>query len=209
MDGLLINSEPFWKDAEVDVFSTLGVPLTYDMCYQTVGLRIDEVVQYWHDLYPWGSKSLQQVEDEIVGAVIDLINHKGQAMEGVHEIIQFFNNKNLPLAVASSSYFRLIDAALTKLNIKHHFQVIHSAEAEAYGKPHPAIFITTAQQLGVSPTECLVLEDSLNGVIAARAARMTVVAVPEERKSEFSIAHLVLDSLIDFGEADWERCNSL
>ena len=75
---------------------------------------------------------------------------------------------------------------------------VHSAEFEPYGKPHPGVFLTAAASLGMEPSRCLVFEDSTVGVIAARAASMSVVAVPtpEDRsEAEFLLADLVLDSL--------------
>jgi sugar-phosphatase len=106
----------------------------------------------------------------------------------------------LQLAVASSSPPRLIEASLARLGLRDHFTEIVSAESEPYGKPHPAVFLTTAARLGVAPTECLVFEDSLNGLVAAKAARMICVAVPERVDPRFAFADLVLPSLEAFDD---------
>jgi len=82
---------------------------------------------------------------------------------------------------------------------------LHSAEFEPYGKPHPGVFLTAAAALGVAPDRCLVLEDSAAGVLAAKAGRMTVVAVPtpsDRKLAVFLLADLLLDSLEDLSE-DW------
>jgi beta-phosphoglucomutase-like phosphatase (HAD superfamily) len=87
----------------------------------------------------------------------------------------------------------VIAAALAPLGVT--LDVIVSAEHERYGKPHPAVILTTAERLGVAPTECVVLEDSVNGVIAAKAARALCIAVPEHEDPRFAIADRVLRSL--------------
>lgn len=197
MDGLLINSEPFWQAAEIEIFETVGISLTVPMCHQTMGLRIDEVVKYWYDQYTWKTPSLKAIEEQIIDRVIQKIQTHGQAMKGVYKLLDFFYKNDYPLALASSSYYRIIYTVLEKLKIRSYFEVIYSAESEIYGKPHPGIFITAAQKLGVSPLDCLVFEDSFNGVLAAKAARMMVVAVPEIQDKRFVIADRIVDSLAD------------
>ena len=103
----------------------------------------------------------------------------------------------LKVAVASSSSEELIAAALDRLGLRG-LDAVRSAAPETYGKPHPAVLLSTARELGLDPTACVVLEDSLNGVIAAKAARMRCVAVPEADQLEdprFAIADVRLPSL--------------
>ena len=106
--------------------------------------------------------------------------------------------------MASSTPLALIHRCLDHFGIRDRFVVIATAADEAYGKPHPAVFLTAAQRLGVSASSCLVFEDSSAGVLAAKAARMACVAVPtpeERHRPEFAIADLVLDSLSALSEA--------
>lgn len=203
MDGLLIDSEPIWREAEKIIFSEVNITLTDEMCFTTVGLRIDEVVEHWYSKFPWENPTKEIIKNKIIDKVIELILEKGEILPGVMETIQYFHSKYFPLAIASASSQRIIDAVTEKLQIKKYFSIIHSAEFEEYGKPHPAVFISTAKKLNVHPTNCLVFEDSVNGVIAAKAARMKVIAVPEPIHYEdkrFSIADLRLKSLKDFKE---------
>ena len=104
------------------------------------------------------------------------------------------------MAIASSSYLKIIEAVVKRLKLKGFFDVIYSAEFEKYGKPNPGTFLTTAEKLGVSPMKCLVFEDSLNGVIAAKAARMITIAVPEFDNPKFIIADKILNSLEEWNE---------
>src|SRR6185369_2179050 len=151
---------------------------------KTMGLRVDEVVQHWFDLYPWKDISHKEIEAKIVEKVIALIKEKGTAKEGVNEMIRFFKDKNMPMAIASSSSMDIIETVVKKLHIKNNLDVIYSAEHEQYGKPHPGVYITAAQKLGIASEKCLAFEDSPNGVLAAKAAKMKCIAVPDEKMKD-------------------------
>ncbi len=197
MDGLLIDSEPLWRKAEVEVFGTVGLSLTEAECEATTGLRIDEVVAFRHAQRPWDDPPEPAIVARIVDRVIELVSARGMPLPGVEHAIARCRADGLRLALASSSPRRLIDATLARLGLANTFEVIASAEDDRLGKPHPAVFLRCAEMLGVPPTACLVLEDSLNGVIAAKAARMTCVAVPEKPDPRFAIADRVLGSLLE------------
>ena len=126
------------------------------------------------------------------------ITHHAQAMTGVHASLDFFKQQKIKMAVASSSAMRLIKATVKKLKIESYFDLLVSAEHELYGKPHPAVFLRTAEMLGVRPENCLVLEDSFNGLLAAKAAKMkcAIVPYPEDfNNPRFIIADWKLKSL--------------
>ena len=209
MDGLLINSEPFWKAVEIEVFKKVGIELTVEKCLDTVGLRIDEVVTYWHDRQPWDNISKEAIATEIVDKMIEHITNEGEPLPGVYDVIEFFWNKKIPMAIASSPYLRIIEAVVKRLKLKGFFDVIYSAEFEKYGKPNPGTFITTAQKLNVEPTNCLVFEDSFNGVLAGKSARMITVAVPEFENPKFIIADKILNSLKEWNETVFKQLNSI
>lgn len=180
MDGVITDSEPIWKIAMEEVFHHVGCDLTRNDFQKTVGLRIDEVVRYWHSLRPWPTYSCSQVETMIVDRMEELLRAQATPLPGIVESLNYFREQGLKIGLATSSYKRLIKAILETIGITDLFDQVHSAEDEAYGKPHPAVYLTTAQRLGVSPMKCLVIEDSLNGVIAGKAARMKVVCIPEK-----------------------------
>lgn len=180
MDGVLTDSEPLWKIAMEDVFRSVGCPLTKEDFQRTVGLRIDEVIAYWYHESPWSGKTPQEVEDGIIQRMVELLTERAAPLPGVVESLQFFTERGLKIGLATSSYQVLIDCILDTLQIRSFFQTVHSAEYEAFGKPHPAVYMTAAKNLGVEPKKCLVIEDSLNGIISGKAARMTVICVPEK-----------------------------
>ncbi len=180
MDGVLTDSEPLWKIAMEDVFKSVGCPLTKEDFQRTVGLRIDEVIAYWYQVSPWPDASPKEVENAIVKRMIELLTERAAPLPGVVESLEFFTSKGLKIGLATSSYQVLIDCILDTLGIRRYFQTVHSAEYELFGKPHPAVYLTAAKQLDLDPRRCLVIEDSLNGIISGKAARMTVFCVPEK-----------------------------
>ncbi len=198
MDGLLIDTEPFWRQAEIKVFKTVGVHLTEDDCKQTTGFRFDEVVEYWWQRHPWEGKSKQQIHDEVIDELENFITHSAEPMPGVETALEFFKKHDLRIALASSSAMRLIKATVKKLNIGSYFELLVSAEHDRYGKPHPAVFLRTAETMDVRPEQCLVLEDSFNGLLAAKSAKMKCIVVPDAAHFDdppFAIADLKLKSL--------------
>jgi mannitol-1-/sugar-/sorbitol-6-/2-deoxyglucose-6-phosphatase len=207
MDGLLIDSEILWHEAEIDILGNLGVPLAKDDCRHTKGMFVGEVTEFWFAQYPWSGPTPADVAVTIVDRVIALLLEKGELKPGAEHAIAMCTERGLPLAVASSSQYRLIDIALEHFNLRRHFQLIHSAQDEEYGKPHPAVFLTAAAKLGAPPRRCLVWEDAPAGVLAAKAATMVCVAVPEpgeEHQPAFGLADLVLGSLLDMDDARFD-----
>lgn len=208
MDGLLIDSEPLWKKAEIRIFDELGIHLTPELCGITEGLRVDEVVAYWDREYPQKITDQAKTVNDIVAEVGNLIASEGEALPGVIHTLEFFKNMDMPIALASASSYYLIEIALKKLEIATYFNVIQSAENLEFGKPHPQVFIEAAKKLNVNPVDCLVFEDSLFGVLAGKAARMRVIAVPyahNYHKNGFCIADNKIRSLNDFTSAMFEQ----
>jgi beta-phosphoglucomutase-like phosphatase (HAD superfamily) len=179
LDGLLIDSEPFWRQAEIEIFGSVGLHLTEHDVRQTMGLRIDDAVGHWWARAPWDGMPPVEVERAVTARVAELITTSGQAMPGALEAVVLCGELGLPVAVCSGSYAVVVEAALRRLGITAQVTLWHSAEWEPLGKPHPGPYLTAAAKLGIDPTACLAVEDSFNGAISAKAARMRVVAVPE------------------------------
>lgn len=216
MDGLLLDSEPFWKEAEIEVFNEIGVPLTNDMCDTTVGIRVEEVTVHWYNIYKWDinkqGNSIKEISNRVIEKVINLINERAVPFEGVEYIVDFFKHRNIKTAIASSSSMLIINAVLEKFGFKDKFDVIHSAEREESGKPHPAVYLSTAKLLGELPENSLAFEDSYNGLLSARSAGMKTVVIPEKRfynYRRFDVADLKLNSLKEFKVKHLEVLNKL
>ena len=210
LDGLLIDSEPLWQQAEIECFGEVGVPLTREQARETLGLRSDEVVCLRFDEYGWDEEAhpLEEVEDRIIQRVVDLIEADARPMDGVHKALEFVEAQGLRRAVASSSRVRVIEAALEALEIADRFELVHSAELELLGKPHPGVYLTTARKLDLPPAECLAFEDSLAGMESAKEAGMACIAIPDRTvvgNPGFDRADLVISSLADLDEQVWAK----
>ena len=212
MDGLLVDSEPLWVVAMQTVFQTVNVSITPELAAQTTGLRTKEVVNYWHNYFQWKGKTKEKVAEEIIEEVWQQVLRNGKLMDGVLEILRFFKTRNLKMGLASSSPLNFIHQVLSQFELSSYFQVISSAGDEPYGKPHPAVYLSCAQQLNSNPLQCLAFEDSINGMVAAKAARMKVVVVPEihnRQNPKYALADLKLDLLSEFTETHFEELNNL
>jgi sugar-phosphatase len=213
MDGLLVDSEPFWRDVELDVFESIGIDISPLLGQGlTMGMRVDQVVAFFRTRLPWEKPDDAEVISRIVDGIIDAIWKKADLLPGAVEAIDHLAGLGLTIALASGSTPPVIDAVLERFDLVGRFSAVCSAIDDRLGKPHPAIFLRTAEALGVDALECVVLEDSLNGIIAAKAARMRVIAVPEERFRDdprFGVADVRLTSLLEIGSEPVERLLAL
>ncbi|HEX4774806.1 MAG TPA: hexitol phosphatase HxpB [Candidatus Saccharimonadales bacterium] len=208
MDGLLIDSEPLWGRARDEVIATVGIELTTQDIHNSLGRGIYNAVEYWYHQHPWQGRSREDVTAAIIDRFLDLVRQEGKLKPGVHHTIEICKQAGLPLAIASSSPMEVIDTVVDKLNIRGFFKEIYSARSEPHSKPHPGVFITTAELLGVEPRQCLVFEDAPSGVLAAKSARMHCVAVPEPevKNNKFiQIADIILDSLEEFNKQMFQQ----
>jgi len=207
LDGVIIDSEPLWREAEIAAYAGIGVTMTDAMCRQTAGMRIGEVVALWFRRFGLDPDGARDTEAAVMRNVTALVQERGEPMDGLMESLAFWQAKGIPLAVASSSGMGLILGVLDKLGIADRFQAVHSAEFEPFGKPHPCVYLSAARMLGVLPEACLAIEDSINGVIAAKAAGMRCIAVPDAVLTgdrRLGIADAVLPSLAHIDETLWD-----
>jgi mannitol-1-/sugar-/sorbitol-6-/2-deoxyglucose-6-phosphatase len=201
MDGLLIDSEPLWRVAERDVYERAGLHVTEELLKRTEGLRLAESVQLVLDEVGGQQLSRNDLELEITLSMEELLTAQGAPMPGVHETLETLRRCGIPTALASSSSRPLVAAVIRKLGLQGCFTAVCSGDQEAFGKPHPQIFLSAARGLQVDPVNCMVFEDSLNGVLAAKAARMFCVAVPSPYSFDdprLAIADVKLRSLLQF-----------
>lgn len=211
MDGVLIDSEPLWHEAEIAAMREEGLVLTPEDCLKTTGLRVDEAVAYWVERYPWLAPRGERLAGAVLDHLVDGVAHRGSPKPGIDEALAFVRSRGLRLALASSSPYRVIRAVLDALGLNGTFEVVHSAEEEARGKPDPAVYLTTARKLGIEPGECAAVEDSPNGLLSAKAAGMKCIAVPEPTLRDdprFALADATIASLGEIGPELWERLRS-
>ncbi|WP_018983893.1 hexitol phosphatase HxpB [Salinimonas chungwhensis] len=203
MDGTLIDSEPLWKESEEEVFSSVGVKVCEKLSAKTASMTTREVTEFWYNHFPWAGKSLENVENEVIDRVATLITEKGESLDGVKQVLDFFHRKGLRIGLATNAPARLIPVVLNKLGISKYFYCTSSSEHEVQGKPHPAVYLTTAKKLKVNPSKCIAFEDSLSGIISAQKANIKTVAVPhwsEFTNKKYNLSHLKISRLTDFND---------
>ena len=199
MDGLLINSEPFWHQAELDVFSAAGVDVGLrDSLPDTTGLRIDQVVRLWLDAGNLRHLDAEELTRQIISAVAEKIRQQRPLMPGVTGALEMCRQCGFKIGLASASPLSLIQSVLELFSLQPYFDAVESAGELPYSKPHPQVYLNAAAALETDPLDCVALEDSLNGMIAAKAARMRTLVVPAPAEAQlpvWSLAHARLDSL--------------
>lgn len=183
MDGVLIESEKLWKQAESEVFTSLGVNLLDEFTALTESMTTKEATQFWHDRFPWSDLTLQAVEEQVVQRVMELIKTENCEIQGIKTFIKFLHGSGLKIGLATNSPSIIIPLVLNKLGIEHYFDTVTSADDVPKGKPDPEIYLKTANKLQINPYECIVIEDSCSGIIAAKSASMKVVAFTNNKKN--------------------------
>lgn len=212
MDGLLIDSEPIWQEAANEIFSKQGIHISQEQYDATTGLRTPEFLAYWIQYFKMDDAVIAEWDTQIVNSVIEKVLARDCVMKGVEYIFNFFAERNYKIGLASSSPINLIDAVVEKLHLRPFLAATASAQDLPYGKPHPEVYINCAAMLNSNPNECICFEDSINGMIAAKAAKMKCVVVPSlhlAKDARWSLADLQLSSLQNFGVLHLERLTKL
>ena len=178
MDGLLIDSEPCWQKAGIETLEQFNVSLTLEQYHLTTGLRTKEWIEYWFSYFNLDNRFAKEAEEIIISKAIENIKDKGQAMPGVDAIFPLFKKRGFRIGLATSSPLSLVNVVVEKLNIGHHLDAVSSAELLPFSKPHPEVYLHCAKLLGSPVLDCICFEDSFNGMIAVKAARMRCVIIP-------------------------------
>lgn len=203
MDGLLIDSEPLWQEAALEVLQPFSVKLSIKEYETTTGLRTKEFIEHWFRHFDLPHHLQPLAVTDIVDRVKNKILQRGMVMPGVPYIIDYFLKKECLIGIATSSPQILADAVVEILGIGKVVSAVSTAEHLDYGKPHPQVYLNCAAALMVSPQECLCFEDSFNGLIAAKAARMKCIMVPSGHQvndARWGAADLKISSLQNFND---------
>ena len=198
MDGVIIDSEKYWKQAEYEVFTSLGVKVTDEYSEITRSMTTSEVTKFWYNRYPWRNKDLDTVEKMVISRVMELIETENCEITGVKRFIEKLKAKKYKIGLATNSPHRIIPLVLNKLDVSHLFDSTSSAEFEIKGKPDPSIYLNAANKLNTKPEDCIVIEDSYSGMLAAKNAGMTVIAYTNgDKEINYEIADYKIDSFDD------------
>jgi HAD superfamily hydrolase (TIGR01509 family) len=200
LDGVLVDTEIWWDDVRRAFAAEHGRPWTLDDRVSVMGANSRQ----WSRTMA-ARLELELTPEEIERAVVDAMVRRWQAEQppliGRADLVVRRLAERWPLALASSAHAAVIEAALGAVGLTDAFRTVVSSDEVAHGKPAPDVYLEAARRLGVDPGRALVVEDSLNGVLAAKAAGMTVVLVPNQSVPPAAAARdaadLVLESLED------------
>lgn len=207
MDGVIIDSEPIHFEVDQKVMAHFGIDMKPEELDRFVGMTNPEMWRIVKEEYPI-SQSISELIDYQVSSKIDLINSLDLApIAGIRELIQALKEHDVKLALASSSPPNFIEAVLNKFQLRAYFDCVVSGEEVARGKPAPDVFLQAAHLLSVQPSECIVLEDSGNGVKAAKAANMTCIGFinPNSGNQDLSMADVTVHAISEIHVNDLLR----
>ena len=144
------------------------------------------------------------IAEKIVSRLITLIQQQGVLCDGVLDFLETCHQYSLNMAICSSSDLKIIQAVVDTFHLQKYFPYVHSAQFETYGKPHPSAYLSTMQHFGVSPKNCVVFEDSINGAIAGKASGATLVVIPSmpNQKQHMAFADYMYNSFTSVQVSD-------
>jgi beta-phosphoglucomutase len=195
MDGTLVDSEEFHWLSWRDTMATEGVPITRDQFVRTFGQRNDSILPHWLGAGA-AAERIQRVGDAKEVEYRRLVRQSGLSpLPGAAEWVRRLHQEKWRQAVASSAPRANLDVVLEVIGLAGYFQAIVSAEDVTRGKPDPQVFLSAAARLGALPSECIVVEDAVAGVEAARRAGMRSIGVGRKGSLAADIAISSLDDL--------------
>lgn len=178
MDGLMFDTEQIWQKNWKLIADEMGVTLAEEFKYNicgTSGALMNSVIEKYY-----GVEDGSGIAADCKKRVHDDLMESTPEKPGVHEILEFFRDAGVRIAVASSSSVEQIRRNLQNTNTEDFIEVIVSGTELKRGKPEPDIFLTAAEKLGIDPRECYVFEDAFNGVKAGHAAGCCTIMIPDQ-----------------------------
>ena len=202
LDGLLVDSEPYWDEARRILAFAVGVRWNWNEDDQSavMGRSTREGAEYLIKRFNL-ALSPESVAEKIIDNMVKLYGQQIPFLPGAKETVSLAAD-NFITGLASGSPRSLIDSVTNDPALRGKFQVVLSGDQFEQGKPAPDIYLATAAELEVQPGECVCFEDSGNGILAGKRAGMKVIAIPDKRFSPaveiVAQADVVLESLHDF-----------
>ena len=196
MDGLLLDTETLWHEAETELFRRHGAQFTHEDQLQVIGTNFDITARYFAQRLGWPLERRAELVEESTALMHERVKLQVDARPGAVELIEGLRNlAGIRLGLASNSPRYLVDDALKTAGLADAFDSIVTSDDVKRAKPAPDIYLLACERLGVDPSEAVALEDSASGVAAAKAAGLTCIAVPMFAETDVSAADRVVDSL--------------
>lgn len=178
MDGTLIDSQPIWYRVSTEFFQRNHFPVTMDEMVMLTGSPVGKLVDYVLQRYGQKEKTASQLTAELMEYAVSEILAAKPLMPNVKEVLVNLKQQGIKIAVASASPRNMLQGIVDSCGIAEYFDYLASTEELDYNKPHPAVYLHAAKQLGVAVNECFAVEDSVLGMISGKAANMKTVVIP-------------------------------
>jgi HAD superfamily hydrolase (TIGR01509 family) len=194
LDGLLLDTEVLWQRAEAELFRRHGEVFTMEDKLAVMGTSFEVTARYFAERLGRPLSDGPGLVEEVIDLMHAELQAQVDARPGAIELVERLRG-TVPLGLASNSPRRLVDQALASARLTDCFGAIVTSDDVERPKPAPDIYLLACSRLGVPPADALALEDSPSGIAAAKAAGLTVVAVPQFAETDVSAADRVIDSL--------------
>ncbi|HSA83940.1 MAG TPA: HAD family phosphatase [Patescibacteria group bacterium] len=182
VDGLLIESEPYWYQTTEAFFEKYNKPFHEDIHKQIRGKSLHDIMEYFKKEYGFVGDTKELIVER-KAMLYEVLLDNVALMEGSQVLLHDLHKKGIPMAIATAAHKRdMIEKMLEETGVQSMFSVVLCGEDVAKNKPAPDIYLLAAKQLHVAPKACLVLEDSATGVLAGKSAGMTVYGINGERE---------------------------
>ena len=180
LDGVLADSEPWWNQIDAKLLAEYGVSYRGEYHRNVLGVSYRLAVEFYKNAFHI-SASVEELMQRRGEIATDFFANRVDLFPFAKTTLEQLREMKLPLAVATSSVSASARPLLDRTGIRSLFSVVITGDEVQQGKPHPDIYLRAAEKLGISPEACLVIEDSLAGIAAGKAANMRVAAIPDRR----------------------------
>ena len=197
MDGLMIDTEKFYYKVEKEIASEYGITLDNELLRDLMGMSPKDAGKIFIEKLKI-NMSLEEFLEKRFAKMEIIYNTELKAMPGLYELLNKFYKK-VDLAIATGSPEKFLEIVVDKLSIRKYFKVLQPSDEIKNGKPDPEIFIKTINKLKLKFEDCIILEDSLNGIVAGKRAGCYTIAVPNKYSinNDFSTADYIAKDLFD------------
>lgn len=197
MDGVLINSEPLYIEMLKDFFTRHQIVFAEAALTAVIGSSHERVREIVHDIWIQSKDeaSFQKHYHEYENGE-EIIPYQNLLNPHVLELLKWLRDRSIQMAIASSSPLQDIKEMLRQCELKTYFDVIHSGHECEASKPDPAVYQKTMDDLGVSAKDCLIVEDSFQGIAAAKAAHAFCAALKTSYPMDQRQADVIIDDLL-------------
>ncbi len=183
VDGTLIDSMWIWKQVDIEYLGKRGIPLPERLQNEVEGMSYSETAIYFKAKFDLPD-SLEEIKEEWRLMAEDYYKWHIKLKSGAKEFLKLLYDKGLILGIATSNSRELVDHMLANHDIRQYFSKIRTSCEVDKGKPHPDVYLKVAEDMNLEPRHCLVFEDTVSGVMAAKSAGMKVFAVADEVSAE-------------------------